>query len=259
MEASKVQMRIFTLSDIHIDFAVNEQWIETLSNTDYVDDSLILAGDISDSETKIARCFDQFKRKFKSVFFVPGNHDIWVRKESPSDSIEKFFRLLELAQQHEIITEAKRLNGTTIIPLFSWYDLSFGTMSDNLKSKWMDFTHCKWPDELSTPKAQNQFFLEKNNLQLAHTSEQVITFSHFLPRIDVMPGFIPHRFRDIYPVLGSPLLDKQIRTLNANIHIYGHSHVNRVLKIKGIRYINNAFGYPSEIRIAAKTLMEINP
>ncbi|MEW8406943.1 MAG: hypothetical protein AB2688_19615, partial [Candidatus Thiodiazotropha taylori] len=85
-----------------------------------------------------------------------------------------------------------------------------------------------------------------------------ITFSHFLPRIDVMPNFIPHRFRDIYPVLGSPHLDTQIRALNSEIHIYGHSHVNRAVKIKGVRYINNAFGYPSETRIAAKRLMEID-
>jgi predicted phosphodiesterase len=251
-------MRIFTVSDIHIDFAVNEQWINNLSNTDYLDDSLILAGDISDSQAQITRCFEQLKRKFKYVFYVPGNHDIWVRNDSHDNSIEKFFKLLELAQQYEIITQSKRLNGTSIIPLFSWYDLSFGTMSDTLMSKWMDFTHCKWPEALQTPEQQNRFFLEQNNLDLSRTSERVITFSHFLPRIDVMPGFIPHQFRDVYPVLGSPLLDQQIRTLNASIHIYGHSHVNRVLKIKGIRYINNAFGYPSETRIAAKTLLEID-
>ncbi|MCG7904794.1 MAG: metallophosphoesterase family protein [Candidatus Thiodiazotropha lotti] len=251
-------MRIFTVSDIHIDFAVNEQWIANLSDSDYLDDCLILAGDISDSEALIARCFDQLMRKFKAVFYVPGNHDIWVRKDSLADSIEKFFKLLELAQQHQVITEPKRLNGTSIVPLFSWYDLSFGTMSDTLLGKWMDFSHCKWPESLETPEAQNRFFLGKNKLQLAHSSERVITFSHFLPRIDVMPDFIPHRFRDIYPVLGSPQLDQQVRALDSDIHIYGHSHVNRSVKIKGVRYINNAFGYPSETRIAAKVLLEID-
>jgi hypothetical protein len=81
--------------------------------------------------------------------------------------------------------------------------------------KWMDFSHCRWPDTLETPTAQNRFFLQKNNLDELPAGKNVISFSHFLPRIDVMPGYIPHRFRDIYPVLGSPLLDKQIRTLNS--------------------------------------------
>jgi predicted phosphodiesterase len=252
-------MRIFTVSDIHIDFAENDRWISHLSSNDYVDDTLILAGDISDSETRIARCFEHLARRFKFVFYVPGNHDIWIKSQTQSDSIDKFFQLLDLAQQSGIQTEPKRLNGTTIIPLFSWYDLSFGVMSDALQSKWMDFNHCKWPASLNTPAAQNSFFLGKNNLEQQPSTQHVITFSHFVPRIDVMPDFIPHQFRDIYPVLGSPLLDQQIRSLNSKIHIYGHSHVNRMLSIEGVKYINNAFGYPSETRITSKTLMEITP
>ena len=50
----------------------------------------------------------------------------------------------------------------------------------------------------------------------------------------------------LYPVLGTSLLEQQIRTLAPRMHIYGHSHVNRNLSIDGIRYINNAFGYPRE-------------
>lgn len=42
-------MRVFTLSDIHIEYMVNKQWVADLSAIDYRDDVLILAGDISDS------------------------------------------------------------------------------------------------------------------------------------------------------------------------------------------------------------------
>lgn len=41
-----------------------------------------------------------------------------------------------------------------------------------------------------------------------------------------------------------------------DIHVYGHSHINRNVRIDGIRYINNALGYPQESAIAARRLIE---
>jgi predicted phosphodiesterase len=252
-------MRVFTVSDIHIDYKENDLWLRSLSNLDYINDILILAGDISDITSQIVNCFELLTRKFKNVFYVPGNHDLWVRDglNRENDSIDKFFELLTIADECGVITKQKSINTLRIIPLFSWYDLSFGSLSDNLLEKWMDFSQCRWPKALDTPTAQNNFFLQKNNLEQRSVDETTITFSHFLPRIDLMPGYIPHKFRDVYPVLGSPLLDRQIRTLNSTIHIYGHSHVNRMLTVEGIKYINNAFGYPSETRITSKSLLEI--
>ena len=82
----------------------------------------------------------------------------------------------------------------------------------------------------------------------------VITYSHFLPRIDVMPAYIPAASKFLYPVLGSKRLDGQLRNLNSRMHVYGHSHVNRHVKIDRVSYINNAFGYPNETMIALKRL-----
>jgi predicted phosphodiesterase len=253
-------MRVFAVSDIHVDYEENNLWVSSLSNFDYVNDILILAGDISDSTSRIVTCFEQLTRKFMSVFYVPGNHDLWVRGTSriETNSIDKFFQLLTIGRESGVITERKSIDNLKIIPLYSWYDLSFGKLNDELFTKWMDFSHCRWPETLETPTAQNRFFLQKNNLEEIPAEQTVITFSHFLPRIDVMPGYIPYRFRDIYPVLGSPLLDQQIRALNSKIHIYGHSHVNRRLTVEGVKYINNAFGYPSETRISSKRLLQIN-
>lgn len=39
-------MRIFALSDVHIQQAINRAWVERLSETDYRDDVLILAGEL---------------------------------------------------------------------------------------------------------------------------------------------------------------------------------------------------------------------
>jgi Icc-related predicted phosphoesterase len=71
----------------------------------------------------------------------------------------------------------------------------------------------------------------------------------------LMPKFIPMNRRELYPVLGSASLDRRLRELGSIMHVYGHSHVNRSMKIDGVTYVNNAFGYPQETHIAAKRLL----
>jgi hypothetical protein len=43
---------------------------------------------------------------------------------------------------------------------------------------------------------------------------------------------------------GALALDRQIRALNAVIHVFGHSHINLDQEIEGVRYIHHAFDYP---------------
>jgi hypothetical protein len=141
-----------------------------------------------------------------------------------------------------------------IVPFFSWYDYSFGPPTDAILASWMDFYACSWPANFAMRDVA-EYFLEMNKAAITKYSGTVITFSHFLPRIDLMPFFIPPAHRIVYPVLGTKKLDIQIREVGAALHIYGHSHVNQNIIIDGIRYVNNAFGYPREGAIASKKLV----
>jgi predicted phosphodiesterase len=247
-------MRVWATSDIHIDYPENRQWLEQLSDSDYRDDILILAGDISHQLEHIRYCFELVSQKFKRVFFVPGNHELWVRHEKAGDSIEKFLRVLEIASEYQVDTQVRSVEGLTIVPLFSWYDFSFGEPSKKLLDAWMDFRCCSWPEGLDPC----EYFLSLNTARIAQKKDKVLSFSHFLPRIDVMPDRIPPEKRFIYPVLGSAKLDTQLRLLAPQVHVYGHSHVNRDVVIDGVRYINSAYAYPSETRISSKSLKRIH-
>jgi hypothetical protein len=79
-----------------------------------------------------------------------------------------------------------------------------------------------------------------------------------VPRIDIMPSYIPFEKRNIYPVLGNIRIEEQIRKIGSNIHVYGHSHVNTRMVKDNVLYINNAFGYPYETKITAKKLICIH-
>ena len=83
-------MRVFAVSDLHMDYQENTDWLNSLSSSDYQKDVLIVAGDISDRIVLINHCFNQLAKRFHQVIYVPGNHDLWTKRESQINSLEKF-------------------------------------------------------------------------------------------------------------------------------------------------------------------------
>jgi predicted phosphodiesterase len=251
-------MRVFALSDIHIDYDVNAKWVANLSIAEYQNDVLILAGDVTDIRRLLDWCLSTLAKRFRKVLFVPGNHDLWViREDRDKNSLQKFDDVCGVVESSGASMQAFRERGVSIIPLLAWYDYSFGEPSAELRSIWMDYRACRWPNGF-TEKDIAAHFAAFNNKQVRLAGDKVITYSHFLPRIDLMPGFIPSAKKLLYPILGSAQLERQLRRLNPDIHVYGHSHVNRHVKIDDVSYINNAYGFPSETWITSKRLMCIH-
>jgi predicted phosphodiesterase len=250
----RVEMRVFALSDIHIDYNANAKWIESLSLAEYKNDVLILAGDVTDIQKLLDWGLNMFTKRFKKVLFVPGNHELWViRENGEKNSLQKFDDVCAVVKSTGASMEAFHEQGVSIIPLLGWYDYSFGEPSNELKSTWMDYCSCRWPTGLTDQDIAARF-IALNDGQNSVAGNKVITYSHFLPRIDLMPEFIPSMHRILYPVLGSVQLERQLRKLKPDIHVYGHSHVNRQVKIDDVLYINNAFGYPSETRTSKQLI-----
>ncbi|MEW6991515.1 metallophosphoesterase [Colwelliaceae bacterium 6441] len=247
-------MRVFAVSDIHVDYIENREWLTQLSSVDYRQDILILAGDVTDDLMILEECFAELADKFLKVLFVPGNHELWVSRDKIKDSIEKLKLVHNAALAHGIAIAPFHIDGLSIVPLVSWYDFSFGEPSTQLLNTWTDFRACRWPNEMK-PVQITSYFMAKNEEHLQISNNTVISFSHFLPRIDLMPIYIPQVYRYIYPALGCVSLEQQIRKLAPDIHVYGHSHVNRNVTFEGIQYINNAFAYPSEKSISKKRLL----
>jgi predicted phosphodiesterase len=248
-------MRVFALSDIHIDYETNANWVAGVSMADYRDDVLILAGDVTDKLPLLDWCLSTLVNRFARVLFVPGNHELWViRDGGGKDSLQKFDEVCKVVESSGASMQPFRAPGLSIFPLLGWYDYSFGEPSEELKAVWMDYRACRWPAGY-TDKDVTAHFAGFNDERAGTTTGTVITYSHFLPRIDLMPAYIPKVHRLVYPVLGSTQLDLQLRALGSKLHVYGHSHVNRKVKIDGVAYVNNAFGYPSETWITSKGLL----
>jgi len=252
-------MRIHALSDIHVDYPDNLSWLRTLSNEDYQDDVLILAGDVSDNIELLGESLQTLLGKFRKLCFIPGNHELWVSGSDYACSLEKFAAVQELCRSLEVVIECHREEDLSLVPLHGWYDYSFAEPDRHLRRAWRDYRACAWPDHLAGSGAINRHFLGLNKAVLEESNKTVISYSHFVPRIDLMPDRIPPHKRNVYPVLGSTALGQQVEQLRPHIHVYGHSHVNQSKSIDGTHYVNNAFGYPSETRISSKQLRCIFP
>lgn len=251
-------MRVFAISDIHVDYDANAKWVHRLSTSEYRDDILILAGDVTHRLPLLASCLEALTARFCKVLFVPGNHDLWVLGEAKEKtSLEKFSEVVEVVEACGASMAPFCLNGVLIVPLLGWYDYSFGEPSADLMSMWMDFRACRWPDGFEVADVA-AYFAQLNCMPVTDGALKVISFSHFLPRLDLVPGYVPRKHRVLDPVLGSTQLEAQLRRLKPAIHVYGHSHINRSVCLDGIQYVNSALGYPQEEMISARQFLCID-
>jgi len=247
-------MRVLAISDLHTDFRENWQLVEQIPESLYSGDVLIVAGDIADNTEIIKRTLSFLRSRFKMVLYTPGNHELWVRNEK-YDSIEKLFRILTLCHNLDIQTTPTKVNNIWIIPLFSWYDLEFDSgPTDNELDGWADFHYCKWPQGI---RQIYEYLIDLNLPNIKSYDGTVISFSHFLPRIELLPPKEKLKFKGLAKVVGCKLIESQIRELKSVIHIFGHSHINRDCEIEGVRYVQNALSYPKERSTSDLILKEV--
>ena len=233
-------MRVFATSDLHTDYKENFRWLAELSDIDYRDDTLIVAGDISDRLEMIRETLLLLRSKFRNVLFTPGNHELWVRN-TQINSIDKLNEVLQLCEAIGVVTKPFRLDDLWIVPLFSWYD---GVYNPEMKA-WVDFHLCKWPDDA---QPLPDYFLRLNEPHFKSYDGQVITFSHFIPRAELLPPKEYMRFSWLPDVSICAALDAQIRKLNSRVHVCGHTHTTFDTVIDDVRYVQNAVRYPKERR-----------
>jgi Icc-related predicted phosphoesterase len=233
-------MRIYAISDLHTDFRENHAALERAGLAGHRDDALIVAGDIADSEGVLRGTLQWLAGRFAEVFFVPGNHELWVRGEE-RDSMEKFQSVLRVCDQAGVRTEPARVGGAWVVPLFSWYDPDFDVRNEGVEEEleaWSDRYFCKWPAEIGRV---DEAFLRMNEPRVRTYDAPVITFSHFVPRPELVPPVRYLRFKGLPLVAGSTGIEAQIRRIGSRVHVFGHTHIPKDEVIDDVRYVQNDF------------------
>lgn len=291
--------RVWAVSDIHTDNQKNFEFIERLDKNEFKDDVLIVAGDVSDDLTIMQNTLRVLKARFSRVFFVPGNHDLWMPRmkqgqRTPStevgDSLNKLVLIEQLCKSEAIDIFPARLNAKCnsevfsvwIFPLLSWHCMSFDTEPD-VDSRWKgipeahklcaDYTRCTWPSPLDHKNDSIAKSLDKMNderMEQGSTAvksrlheivqgskepgDVVISFSHFLPRIELLPEKRYLYYPTLAKFVGSQYLGSRVARLQPDVHIFGHTHFGWDQVVDGIRYMSPPVGMPPEREIRVSTV-----
>ena len=231
-------MRIWAISDLHADFRANRRLLERIPAGEHRGDALIVAGDVADSIPLVTDVLGELRQRFAELCFVPGNHELWVRRD-PRDSVEKFHAVLAACAGIGVRTEPARAGAAWVVPLFSWYDAAFDVRGEGdiaSLEAWSDRYFCRWPVEGPSPAER---FLALNHPHLHAYDAPVVSFSHFVPRTELLPPVRWLRFKGLPLVAGSEGIDAQLRRIGASVHVFGHTHIPDDRVIGGIRYVQN--------------------
>lgn len=156
---------VYACSDIHTDHEENMAWVRALDDGRFRSDVLLVAGDVSNSLCTFCETMETLTLAFGLVFFVTGNHDLWMRSEDVSSdqpyvhSLEKLDRLEEACERLGVVTTAQsvqlRSGRITIAPLLSFYHAQFDTepaitamRMPSVKAAVTDYRACRWPAPL---------------------------------------------------------------------------------------------------------------
>ena len=275
---------VYAVSDVHTDYKQNLEWATSLCGHD--DDVLLVAGDVSDDPTTFEATMAAFASSFGAVFFVPGNHDCWTRRDSGLDSFEKLKQIRQICGEHGVLTTPQTLTmrcggAVSVLPLLSWYHTSFDTEPDVTQIKLPpakavvgDYRATRWPeplrngdeslaqffdemcDELPGERAKEEAAGREGVTPLLSYSDarangaSVISFSHFVPSIELIPEKRYLTYPPLMSAVGSRFLEKRVEELAPDVHVFGHTHFGWDATIqrngRSTRYIQAALATPAE-------------
>ncbi|CAK9047245.1 Hsp70-Hsp90 organizing protein 2 (AtHop2) [Durusdinium trenchii] len=231
--------RVFLLSELRFGHASNEAWVHGIHATKFLDDVLILTGNVADSLRALERALTALRPKFRRIFYTPGNNEMWITPlelQMFPDSLCKLWAILELCDRLGIdVAPAAISEGVFVVPLFSWYNPEFDTEDPYPDTQFQHDKHAKWPMDPNHQVWRYMLALNKAELKRPYHGT-VLTFSHFVPRSSLPVS----REYGGAKVSGCAELDDQLRDARSSCHLYGHTFKNFSKEIDGVAYINYA-------------------
>ncbi|GAB1266155.1 metallophosphoesterase [Aurantivibrio infirmus] len=257
-------MRLFAISDLHLDHRANREAIDALEG--HQDDWLILAGDIASTAKQLESCLQNLSNKFARMIWVPGNHELWVtQSDQENSSVEKYQALVDLCRRYDVSTPEdpyllwEGAGGDHIIaPLTLLYDYSFRPDSVALADavEWATESGVLCKDEHLFNTAPYPSIVEWCRARVEYSSRRLETCDKQIPL--VLVNHFPLRY-DLVRTMRIPRFsiwcgtkhteDWHLR-FNAKAVVSGHLHMRATDYKDGVRFEEVSLGYPRDWRSA---------
>jgi 3',5'-cyclic AMP phosphodiesterase CpdA len=258
---------LYAISDIHVGFADNRAFIESL-RPESDGDWLIVAGDVAERFADIEWALRTLSRSYAKVIWVPGNHELWTPKDDPVQlrGEARYRRLVETCRVLGVLTpedpfavwdEPGGDGPVTIAPLFVLYDYTFrpegtSTKEEALKAAYDAGVVCTdeallHPDPFPSRDAwcdARIAYTEGRLAELAPGTRTVLVNHWPLVREPTRILWYP----EFAQWCGTErTADWHVR-FGAVTVVYGHLHIPRTMWSDGVRFEEVSVGYPREWR-----------
>lgn len=256
--------RLLALSDLHVNRPRNLRALDSLG--EYPEDELIVAGDVGDGPDDLARAWSRLVPRFRRLYWVPGNHELWAGPTDPLRGEERYAALVEVCRRFGVLTPEDpptRFEGdggpAWVVPLFTLYDYSFrppDVALDEVRG-WARAEGIRPVDEIrlrTDPHpdiiAWSDVLVERAEARLAKVPQDApwVLVTHFPLRADLVRLFRIPRFT---PWCGTTKTSDWHRRYPVSVAVSGHLHMRATDWADGVRFEEVALGYPRHWRTEA--------
>ena len=252
-------MKLWALSDLHVDHGHNGSALETLGARP--DDWLLAAGDIADSDAGLVRGLQILVARFGRVVWVPGNHELWTTSKDPAAlrGVARYEHLVRICRDHGVLTPEDPWpvwpgDGppTIIAPTFTLYDYSFApagvgpddvaawAREDGIVAADERLLH---PDPYPSRAAWCHARIEATEPRLAAVppGHRIVLVNHWTLRHDLVRLYAVPRYT---PWCGTKRTEQWHTRFPIHCVVTGHLHMRATDWRDGVRFEEVALGYP---------------
>ncbi|WP_239078368.1 metallophosphoesterase [Streptomyces sp. SID9124] len=253
------------ISDLHVAFPENRRIVEELY-PDSPADWLIVAGDVGESPDDLSWVLDLLTRRYATVIWAPGNHDLWTLRDDPVSlrGDARYRRLVEICRSYGVHTPEDPYpvwsgpGGPLVVaPLFLLYDYTFRTPTAATREQALEQAYeagvvCTdefmlHPDPYPSRQAWCRARVAATEQRLAACDPELRTVlvNHF-PLVRTPTRVLRHP--EFAQWCGTELTADWHTRFRAAAVVYGHLHIPRTTWYDGVRFEEVSVGYPRERR-----------
>jgi 3',5'-cyclic AMP phosphodiesterase CpdA len=273
-------MRLAITSDLHVDHHAEVAALLAAAITRLEADVLVVAGDLTADGALLERTLATLRPCAREAVFVPGNHDLWCKREGP-DSRERYERIVPTHARNAgfhapFVDAAPRLFGHRFAGVTGWYDYTLRSRAHDAlvtaahydkgrygPMSWNDKQHVIWPGDDGVPLDDPGICAAQTRALAAQLDaigdEPVVVVTHHLPFFELVTERGDPRWDFLNGFMGSTRLgDAILRAPGVRLSISGHTHFRKDVRVgaRPLRALTSPLGYPREYRRAGQTLAE---